>query len=301
MYALVKQQERIAHYLVDAGADVNAGVDGITPLHLAITSRYIDLAKVMIVKGANINARAAGERGGGGSPFLLAVSLGTYNEDEVLALFPPSGPRPDVAVVDAHGRTALVWCIVNHHLRVAAWLLDLGANVNTVDDNGMTPLQHSVYRGTVGITRGLVRRNARTDVTDQNGLTPLMQALVFFRQNPTTDYLETAGVLIDGGANVNAKSRGGHTSLMFAAAVNQDELVDVVVQHGADVNTANEAGQTALMAAAASGYTRVVELLLTRGAMVDTRAKDGKTALLLAREGGHTATEAALRRKGATE
>lgn len=300
MYALLKQQEAIARHFVEQGAGVNVAVDGITPLHLAITRKYVDLARVMISKGANINTRPAGERGGG-SPFLLAVSLGTYNEDEILALFPTTGPRPDVSVFDAHGRTALVWCIVNHHERVAIWLLDLGANVNASDDQGVTPLQHSVYRGTVAITRDLVRRHARIDVTDKNGSTPLMQALFFFRQSPTTDYLDTARVLIEGGADVNAKSRGGHTPLMFAAAVNQDGLVEAMIQRGANVNAENEAGQTALMAAAAHGYARVVDVLLARGASITLRAKDGKTALAMAKEGGHKDIERVLRRKGATD
>jgi ankyrin repeat protein len=301
MYALLKQQEAIARYLVEQGADVNVIVDGITPLHLAIMRKYVDLARVMISKGANINTRPAGARGGGGSPFLLAVSLGTYSEDEILALFPTTGPRPDVSVVDAHGRTALVWSIVNHYERVAIWLLDLGANVNARDDQGMTPLQHSVYRGTVAITRDLVRRRAQIDVTDENGATPLMQALFFFRQSPTTDYLDTARVLIEGGADLNAKSQGGHTPLMFAAAVNQDRLVEAMIQRGANVNAENEAGQTALMVAAAHGYVRVVNVLLARGASVTSRTKDGKTALAIAKEGGHKDIEQILRRKGATD
>jgi ankyrin repeat protein len=301
MYALLKQQEAIARHLVDQGANVHVAFDGITPLHLAIGRKYVDLAGVMISKGANINARAAGERGGGGSPFFLAVSLGPYSEDEILALFPTTGPRPDVTVVDAHGRTALVWSIVNHRERVAVWLLSLGANVNASDDEGTTPLQHSVYRGTVNITRDLVRRHARIDVTDKNGSTPLMQALFFFRQSPTTDYLDTARVLIDGGADVNAKSQGGHTPLMFAAALNQDELVEAMIQRGANVNAENEAGQTALMAAAAHGYARVADVLLARGANLTSRAKDGKTALAMAKEGGHKDIERVLRRKGATD
>src|SRR5206468_210133 len=114
IYALMKKQEGIARYLVDRGANVNAGFEGLPPLFVAIMERYIDL-------------------------------------------------------------------------------LELGANVNAVDHDGMTLLQHSVYRSTVAVTRDLVRRGARTNVTDQNGATPLMQALVFFRQSPTTDWLESAG------------------------------------------------------------------------------------------------------------
>jgi len=110
IYALMKKQEGIARYLVDTGADVNAGFEGITPLFLAIMERYIDLARAMISKGADINARTSGKLEGGGTAFFLAVSLRTYNEDEILGLFPKSGSRPDVSVVDAHGRTALMWC-----------------------------------------------------------------------------------------------------------------------------------------------------------------------------------------------
>lgn len=301
IYALMKKQGGIARYLVDTGANVNVGFEGITPLFIAIMERYVDLARAMISKGADINARASGKLEGGGTPFFLAVSLSTYNEDEILGLFPTSGPRPDASVVDAHGRTALMWCIIHHHERVAAWLLDLGANVNAVDHEGMTSLQHSVYRGTVATTRNLVRRGARIDVTDKNGATPLMQALVYFRQSPTTDWIESARVLIEGGADVNARSRGGHTPLMFAAAVNQDVLVDTMVQRGADVNAQNEAGQTALMAAAGHGYTRVVDVLLARRANITLRAKDGKTALTMAKEAGHKDIERVLRRAGAAD
>jgi ankyrin repeat protein len=56
---------------------VNAGFEGISPLFLAIMERYIDLARVMISKGADINARTSGKLAGN-TPFFLAVSLGTY-------------------------------------------------------------------------------------------------------------------------------------------------------------------------------------------------------------------------------
>jgi ankyrin repeat protein len=300
-YAIMKKRETIALHLVEKGANVNADFEGVTPLFIVVMEHYTDLASEMIRKGADINARQSGKLSGGGTPFFLALGLQTYREDEIVELFLKSGQRPDVLVEDPHGRSALVWCIVNGHSRIAIWSLEQGAKVDSVDKQGQTPLQHAVYRGEVEITRELLRRKARSEVRDSNGLTVLMQALVYFRQSPTTNYLQVANLLVQHGADVRAKSRMGDTPLMFAAAVNSTDLATEMLNRGADVNAQNASGQTALMAAAAHGYLSTVEMLLTRGARADIRAKDGKTALTLARDGGSKDVESYLRSKGVTD
>jgi ankyrin repeat protein len=58
------------------------------------------------------------------------------------------------------------------------------------------------------------------------------------------------------------------------------------VKAGADVNAASENGQTSLMFASLTGRTKIVEYLLRAGADPAAADKGGNTALTLARAQG---------------
>jgi ankyrin repeat protein len=77
--------------------------------------------------------------------------------------------------------------------------------------------------------------------------------------------------LLDRGADVNARGRGGRSILMDL--VNSDsfpvESVTTLIERGADTNTRTEAGQTALDFAIQRGQTPIVDLLVKAGAKPD--------------------------------
>jgi ankyrin repeat protein len=63
----------------------------------------------------------------------------------------------------------------------------------------------------------------------------------------------------------------------------------MLLDHGADVDARQQAGWTALHAAAQHGDTDLAELLLSRGADPRLRSDEGKDAMDLARANGHAA------------
>ncbi len=79
------------------------------------------------------------------------------------------------------------------------------------------------------------------------GLTPLMYAAV-------VGSADAMRVLIDAGADVNAKNAFGSTALMWS--VTDFKKVKMLVEHGANVNAASKAGRTALLLAASVGQVR---------------------------------------------
>src|SRR5262249_25225760 len=86
------------------------------------------------------------------------------------------------------------------------------------------------------------------------------------------DDVEMARLLLQAGANANAKTRlGDVTPLLLAATNGSAAIVEMLVKAGAAVNTANANGTTPLMFAAASGKTDAIRILLDQGANVNAR------------------------------
>lgn len=92
-----------------------------------------------------------------------------------------------------------------------------------------------------------------------------------------------------------------YTPLMLAAQYGDGSLADLLLQRGADVNARDKNGQTALMKAAAQGHDRLAEKLLAAGA--DWRIKDenGETALNIAKRKKEYVIEKYLEARAALE
>ena len=99
--------------------------------------------------------------------------------------------------------------------------------------------------------------------------------------------LEIIKVLLDAGADVNARNILSQTALMVAALGGQGDAVQMLVAAKADVNLVEKDGKTALMLAAENGQTDAVRALLKGNADVDIASKNGQTAMSLAVTNSH--------------
>ena len=87
-------------------------------------------------------------------------------------------------------------------------------------------------------------------------------------------------LLLSHGADVDANTADGTTSLHYAAASGDSETVNALLEwNGVGVHRVNRAGQTALHYAAYNGHAAVVEALVANGADAAARDHTGKTAL----------------------
>jgi ankyrin repeat protein len=101
----------------------------------------------------------------------------------------------------------------------------------------------------------------------------------------------TARILVEAGADVGAVARNDLKvqPLHAAAAAKEVEIVRLLLDRGADPNARQQLGYTALMECARGGRDDMVSLLLMHGADPTLTADDGKSASNLAREHGHAA------------
>lgn len=77
---------------------------------------------------------------------------------------------------------------------------------------------------------------------------------------------ETAKLLIDQGANVNAKDRFGRTSLLLAVGENHPQIVDLLVEAKADLDSVANYGSSPLTSAIQKGDVAMMSKLLDAGA-----------------------------------
>ena len=106
----------------------------------------------------------------------------------------------------------------------------------------------------------------------ENDATPLIQAT---KQNQPL----IARVLIDAGADVNAKDSMQDSAFLYAGAEGLDEILKLTIEAGADVKSTNRYGGTALIPASEHGHVSTVKMLIAAGVPVDHVNNLGWTAM----------------------
>jgi uncharacterized protein len=138
----------------------------------------------------------------------------------------------------------------------------------------------------------LDRHPERANGWSADGFSPLHLAAFF-------GHLETVRLLLRRGAEVSAPAERsfepGVTPLQSAIAGGHTEIALELMEGGADVRARTADGVTPLHAAAQRGDERVLEALLARGADPTVLDGRGRAAADLAEEAGHGAQAARLR------
>lgn len=147
-------------------------------------------------------------------------------------------------------------------LMIGAWegnlpLMELfaarGADVNLANKLGETALMHAAWKGRIEAVRWLLARGARLE-RDAMQWTPLHYAVF-------AGHAEVAELLLDRGADINARSPNGSSVLMMAVYEGREDMARRLLARGADTSVKNENGDGALEWAMKFDHTRIARLV----------------------------------------
>ena len=139
--------------LLNQGVDVNSNAYGRTALLWAAQNKHMDIVRLLIEKGANVNTKDKNT----GTPLIYEVINGQLDMVKLLLdkgadLNMVSGP------VDA---TALIYAVFQNNKDAVQFLVKRGADVNVKDKLGMTALKYAVLAGNKEIGRILIENGAK--------------------------------------------------------------------------------------------------------------------------------------------
>jgi uncharacterized protein len=255
-------------------------------------------------------AKTAPARGPRGRRVGAAGADQQDDQDDAFSFFRRPAPK------DGGGLTALVYAARANDLESVKALLEAGADVNQVTAYGWSPLLVATQNRYYKLGAYLLDHGADVNLANKGGWTPLYLATDnrnieggdYPVRKPDMDHLEFIQLLLDKGANVNARMKdstetrtvftnqwldeNGATAFLRASQSGDIVLMKLLLAHGADPKIETVLHVNALQVAAGIGWVEgvtyewspaatleAVKMLLNLGIDPNEQSDTGRTAL----------------------
>ncbi|XP_069769680.1 inversin isoform X3 [Narcine bancroftii] len=175
---------------------------------------------------------------------------------------------------DLEGRTAFMWAAGKGSDDVLQTMLKVKSDIdiNMADKYGGTALHAAVLAGHVNTAKLLLEHGAQVDAMDVMKHTPLFRACEM-------GHKEVIQTLIEGGGRVDLIDQDGHSPLHWAALGGNADVCQILIQNQINPNVQDFAGRTPLQCAAYGGYINCMAVLMENKADPNIQDKEGRTAL----------------------
>ncbi len=312
--AASKGHTQMVELLISKGADVNTKEQmKYTPLHYAAKGGHYEIAKLLVAAGADVDAEDLNQQ----TPLYKAFKAGNKDiagllaENRAYICFPALHfaafmgdlntvkklieDGSDVDSKDKENQTPLLYAALGGNKQVVEYLVDKGADINAKRSERDRPILHNIARrGDKDMVELLIAKGANVNATANKGAatnTPLDHAVL-------SGHADVAAVLLDHGANPDARGYCSVMPLHRAAQKGRTDLARLLLDHGANVNIKGGSIEITPLHWAAT-HVEVAEFLIDKGADVNAIDKNLITPLHRAALGSGSKVAKILIDKGA--
>jgi len=233
---------------------------GETPLISAISTGDDELVRLMLQRSADVEARCADQM----TPLMHAV---IHESHSIVELLLEKGAQIDATTA---GWTVLHRAAAMMDIPLVKSLIIRGADIEARSPKDFVPNKNPLAR----MSSSDMDEYDAVDASDTDrGWTALLRAA-------TNGDEIMVRLLLEKGADIEARSPSNGTPLICAAEGKHEAIVNHLLMNGADANAEDDFGWKPLHRALVNrGGERVAQMLLTHGANVDARCVYMKTPL----------------------
>ncbi|SPN96673.1 uncharacterized protein DNG_00194 [Cephalotrichum gorgonifer] len=269
LFAAVQGFHRSLRRLLDAGAEVEASGTTVTPLYLAINGGHLEVCRILVERGANLQQDGVGSNG--------VERAAYYGYTEIVDYFMSLGRGDEGAEPEtinensAYATKAFFRAVQTGLMSMVRCLLKWIIDVNGKDEDGYTAVYTAAWPNNADIVQLLLDTGACSDEPCYDW-TPLQIAY---------DYEDVVRALLNVKDKPKIDEIGPHGPVLFLAARwNSPGVIRALLEHKPNPDAAfpsdrRNPGIGAVSAAILQGNTEVVELLLEAGANVDHQTENG--------------------------
>ncbi len=278
LFAIRQKNIEMVELLINLGADIQVrDSQNETVLMQAVDAP--EILKLLIEKGADVNAKAVYNLGFGNTDQQPLFSAIAVNNLESVKILLKAGAKVDSRRWDKRTPLMEAAAEMRNNDGIVKALIAAGADVNALDEHGYTPLRYAVmFDNKLEVVKALVAKGANVtssvlDEARRNNNNEIIAALQINAVSPLSraaieGNLSKVKALIISGEKIDEQGSEGRTALIWAAAHGHTEIVTALIQAKANMNIQDKDKNTPLMRASKNGHTSVVKALVKAGANV---------------------------------
>jgi len=256
--ASIAGEEEIVKFFIKYNMDVNSKTgteEKESALHLAVRSKHVNITKILVVNGADVNAISDA----GVTPLMLASINGASEIVDYLL-----ENNADITLKDSNGYSAISYAVTNGDISIIKKLLFSGAKINEEPLVGI-----AAQKTNKEVLEFLLDMEAPFDISDKENVGFITSTLFGDSCTNLNEAIDVQNIeaikFIEKHSVVSATFHPYETPLYYAVSNNKTQSANYFISKDDDVTIIDDSKQTLLHIAAKNDNVVLVHELMRHG------------------------------------